>query len=57
MWKKGLQKTHNIGEMTSFRNSVKSATMQRLKPLEKGQFGSKIEIGINILFFFYRRFF
>ena len=47
--KKRLQKTPNIREMTSFRKWPKLATMQRLKALNKGQFGSKIKIAKNML--------
>ena len=44
LWKKRLQKTGNIWEMRPFWKLAKTATMQRLWPLQSGQFGSKIKI-------------
>ena len=40
-WKKALEKTPNIREMRRF---LKSAILQRLKPLQNGQSGSKIKM-------------
>ena len=42
--KKRLQKATNIWEMRPFWKLAKTATMQRLWPLQSGQFGSKIKI-------------
>ena len=42
--KKRLQKAANIWEMRPFWKLAKMATMQRLYPLQSGQFGSKIKI-------------
>ena len=42
--KKRLQKAANIWEMRPFWKLAKMATMQKLEPLQSGQFGSKIKI-------------
>ena len=44
MQKKRLQKTASIRKMRSFIKLAKMATVQRLYPLQSGQFGSKIKI-------------
>ena len=46
--KKRLQKPANIWEMRPFWKLAKMATMQRLLPLQSGQFGSKIKIAKNM---------
>ena len=43
-----LQKRANNRKMTAFRKWPKLATMQRLQPTQKGQFGSKIKIHTNM---------
>ena len=44
MQKKRLQKTASIRKMRPFIKLAKMATVQRLYPLQSGQFGSKIKI-------------
>ena len=44
LFKKRLQKAANIWEMRPFWKLAKMATLQRLYPLQSGQFGSKIKI-------------
>ena len=46
--KKRLQKAANIWEMRPFWKLAKTATMQRLWPLQSIQFGSKIKIAKNM---------
>ena len=46
--KQPLKKAANIWEMTPFLKLAKMATMQRLQPLQSGQFGSKIKIAKNM---------
>ena len=46
--KKPLQKTANIRKITPFWKLAKVATMQRLQPLQNGQFGSKIKNAKNM---------
>ena len=49
LWKKRLQKAANIWEMRPFWKLAKMATMQRLQPLQNGQFGSKIKNAKNMI--------
>ena len=49
LWKKRLQKAANIWEMRPFWKLAKMATMQRLQPLQSGQFGSKIKYAKNMI--------
>ena len=46
--KKPLQKSLNIRKMRAFWNWPKLATIQRLLPLQNGQFGSKIKNAKNL---------